>query len=199
MDGFDVYERECVEAMCARIDLPVSSLDDARPFLCRLPGHRERDPSATWFRSWSGYYVYTDWHERSGEHSYTVPEVYAALVSGMVQRLPKPSRMAWRLRLMVEEGWLTPEPVRMRPMPDDASPLLQRYYEGFRLLIACKSCHPDTMPNAATVFAKSFAARWCGIPEGSIWSVHQEALQRDLIVFAGVYKRQALYRPGKDE
>jgi hypothetical protein len=128
-----------------------------------------------------------------------VPEVFAALTSGVVKPLPKPSRMVWRLRLMVEEGWLTPEPVRMKPVPDDASEPLRRYCEGFRFLVMCKSCHPKTVPNAATPFARSFAAHWCGIPKGSIWALQQEAIQRDLIVFAGIYKGQALFRPGKDE
>jgi hypothetical protein len=199
VDGFDLRERECAEVVCGRLDVPVSSLDDGRPFLCRLPGHRERDPSAMWGKSSTGYYLYKDWHQRSGEPVYTVPEVYAALTTGVVKAWPKPSRMVWRLRLMVEEGWLTPEPVRMKPVPDDASDLLRHYCEGFRLLVACKSCHPQTAPNAATVFAPSFAALWCGLRKGSIWSAHQEALSRDLIVFAGIYKKQALYLPGKDE
>ena len=107
--------------------------------------------------------------------------------------------MAWRLRLMVEEGWLAPEPVRMKPVPDDASDLLRHYCEGFRFLVACKSCHPKTPPNAATPFARAFASYWCGIPKGSIWALQQEAIRRGLIVFAGIYKGQALYRPGKDE
>jgi hypothetical protein len=204
VDGFDVREQECAEALCRRLDLPVDALPvDSRagsgPFPCRLPGHGpDRDPSATWYQTPSGFYLYKDWHKRGPGGLYTLPEVFAAITSRVVTRLPGPSRMAWRLRLMVDEGWLVPEPVRMRAMPDDASPLLQRYCAGFALLIACKSCHPETLPNAATVFAKGFAARWCGIPEGSIWAVHQEALQRDLLVFAGVYKKQALYRPGKD-
>jgi hypothetical protein len=199
VDGFDLRERECAEVLCLRVGLSVEALDDGCSFLCRLPGHRESTPSAQWGHTETGYYIYKDHHARSSETVYTVPEIYAALISGVVESLPRPSRMAWRLRLMVEEGWLTPEPVRMKPLPDDASPLLQRYCAGFRLLIACKSCHPRTMDNAATAFSKNFAARWCGIPKGSVWATQQEAIQRDLIVFAGVYKGQALYRPGKDE
>jgi hypothetical protein len=199
VDGFDVCERECAEAVCGRWDLPVSSLDDGRPFFCRLPGHRESDPSATWFKTPSGYYLYKDWHPRSRHGLYTVPEAFAALTSGVVQRLPDPSRMAWRLRLMVEEGWLTPLPVRMRALPDDASEPLRRYCEGFRFLVACKSCHPKTLPNAGTQFTQSFAAMWCGLARGSTWALQQEALQQDLLVFAGIHKGQALYRLGKDE
>jgi hypothetical protein len=200
VDGFDVRERECAEVLCGRMNLSVDSLMERSPHQCRLPGHGpDTDPSASWYKSPSGYYLYTDWHERSGEHSFTLPEVFAALTSRVVQRLPDPSRMAWRLRLMVEEGWLTPEPVRMKPVPDDASDLLRRYCEGFRFLVMCKSCHPKTAPNAATPFARAFASHWCGIPKGSIWALQQEAIRRDLIVFAGIYKGQALYRPGKDE
>jgi hypothetical protein len=200
VDGFDMHERECAEAVCSRLEVSVDALDDGRPFHCRLPGHGpDHDPSASWYQSPAGYYLYVDWHKRSQERSYTVPEVFAALTSRVVQRLPKSSRMAWRLRLMVEEGWLTPDPVPMKPLPDDASDLLRRYCEGFRFLVMCKSCHPKTAPNAATPFAKAFAASWCGIPKGSIWATHQEAVQKDLLVFAGIYKRHMLYRPGKDE
>lgn len=200
VDGFDVYERECAEAICQRVDLSVDSLMGTWPFPCRLPGHGpDRNPSATWLKVPSGYYLYKDWHERSRHGIYTLSEVFAALTSRVVKRLSDPSRMAWRLRLMVEEGWLEPEPVRMKPVPDDASDLLRRYCEGFRFLVMCKSCHPKTTPNAATPFARAFASHWCGIPKGSIWALQQEAIRRDLIVFAGIYKGQALYRPGKDE
>jgi hypothetical protein len=119
--------------------------------------------------------------------------VHQGCLSGKAQALLGTSE--YRLR----RGWLTPEPVRMKPVPDDASDLLRHYCEGFRFLVACKSCHPQTVPNAATVFAPAFAALWCGLRKGSIWSAHQEALARDLIVFAGIYKKQALYLPGKDE
>jgi hypothetical protein len=198
VDGFDLWERECAEAVCWHMELGPESLDDGRAFLCRLPGHRERDPSAMWGRTETGYYIYKDFHARSGKTVYTVPEVFAALYSGVVETLPSPSRMAWRLRLMVEEGWLHPEPVRMRALPDDASDLLRRYCEGFRLLVACRSCHPQTVAPSAP-FSKAFAACWCGIPKGSVWATHQEAIRQDLLVFAGIYKGQSLYRPGKDE
>ena len=198
VDGFDLHERECAEAVCERMGLSVDALERGYSFCCGLPGHHERTPSATWVKTDSGYYLYKDWHKRSGEVLYTVPEIYAALASRVVKRLPKPSRMAWRLRLMVEEGMLEPEPVRMRAVPDEASELLRRYCEGFRLLIASRSCHPKTVA-ASAPFAKAFAARWCGIPEGSIWAVHQEAIRYDLIMFAGLHKGQALYRPGKNE
>jgi hypothetical protein len=125
--------------------------------------------------------------------------VFAALTSRVVEPLPKPSRMAWRLRLMVEEGWLEPAPVHMRPVPEDASDIVRRYCEGFRLLVACKSCHPKTLSEAPTTFSRAFAARWCGIPKGSVWSAQQEAVQRDLIVFAGLHRGLPLFRPGKDE
>jgi Bifunctional DNA primase/polymerase, N-terminal len=199
VDGFDLRERVCAEVLCGRMDLSVDSLDDGRSFHCRLPGHGpDRDPSASWYKSPLGYYLYADYHQRSGDRSYTVPEVFAALTSRVVKRLPDPSRMAWRLRLMVEEGWLTPEPVPMKPVPDDASDLLRHYCEGFRFLIACRSCHPKTATPAAP-FTQSFAATWCGLPKGSMWALQQEAIQRDLLVFAGIYEKQALYRPGKDE
>ena len=88
VDGFDVYERECVEAICQRVELPIDSLMGTWPFPCRLPGHGPgRDSSATWLPLPSGYYLYKDWHERSQHGLYTVSEVFAAITSRVVQRL----------------------------------------------------------------------------------------------------------------
>jgi hypothetical protein len=198
-DGIDLYEQECAEVLCLQMDLSVDALGSGQPFLCPLPGHREMEPSASWLRTESGHYLWRDWHRRSGHEYFTVPEIFASLTSRVVGPLPNPSRMVWRLRLMVEQGWLAPEPVRMPPVPEGVSNDVRRYCEGFRLLVACKSCHPKTVPQAATPFSRSFAARWCGIPNGSVWAAHQEAMRRDLIVFAGLQRGQPLYRPGKDE
>jgi Bifunctional DNA primase/polymerase, N-terminal len=131
-------DRGCAAYISRRVGLDVARLDDGQSFLCILPGHRERTPSATWFRTSNGYYIYHDWHQRSSHAYYPVPDVYAALVTGKLKRLPKPSRKTWRLRLMIEAGLLAPYPVEMKTLPAEMPALLRQFCEGFRLLCACK-------------------------------------------------------------
>lgn len=160
-----------------------------------LPGHREHEPSATWIRTRSGLYFYKGWHERSGHGVFPVPDVYAALVTGQVKRLPKPSRKTWRLRLMVEAGLLEPYPVEMKPLPDEMPPLLWRFCEGFRDLCACKWTFQE---RAATMFSDEFAASWCGIWEGSIWKLRRLALAHGFLVAVRDDEGRLVYLPGKD-
>ncbi len=124
-----------------------------------------------------------------------VPDVYAALVTGKVKRLPKPSRKTWRLRLMVEAGLLDPYPVEMKPLPDDMPALLRQFCEGFRLLCACKWTYQEQAP---TMFSDEFAAGWCGLREGSIWKLRRLALGYGFMVSAQGEDGRLVYLPGKD-
>lgn len=46
-------------------------------FLCLLPGHDERNPSAALWRNDSGEIIFRDWHERDGKEWYLLANVYA--------------------------------------------------------------------------------------------------------------------------
>jgi hypothetical protein len=178
-----------------RMDREVARVEDEQSFLCGLPGHREQTPSASWFKTRSGYYVYRDWHARSGHEYYPVPDVYAALVTGEPTRLPRPSRLTWRLRLLVELGLLAPYPVEMKALPEDAPDVLRHFCESFTVLCAVKWTH---QPEAPTMFSDAFAAGWCGLREGSIWKLRRLALAHGSIVSARDDKGRLVYRPGKE-
>jgi Bifunctional DNA primase/polymerase, N-terminal len=192
----EIRDRECAEHLSRRFGLEVARLDDGHSMLCVLPGHRERTPSATWFKTDSGYYLYHDWHARSGDIYYPVPDVFAALVTGTTKSLPKPSRKTWRLRLMVEAGLLDPYPVEMKPFPDDMPKLLRHFCEGFRYLCACKWTYQERAP---TMFTDAFAAGWCGIREGSIWKLRRLALAHGFIVAARDDQGRSVYLSGKEQ
>ena len=130
----ETHDAECAAHLCGLMRLPVDSLGGTWPFHCRLPGHGpDRDPSATWCQTRNGYYIYYDHHAARGEECWPVPDVFAALVTGTLQRLARPSRKTWRLRLMVEAGLLDPYPVEMKPCPDDMPKLLRHFCERFRV------------------------------------------------------------------
>jgi Bifunctional DNA primase/polymerase, N-terminal len=192
----EIQDRECAEHLSRRFGLEAARLDDGQSMLCVLPGHRERTPSATWFKTNSGHYIYHDWHARSGDAYYPVPDVFAALVTGKTRSLPKPSRKTWRLRLMVEAGLLDPYLVEMKPFPDDMPALLRHFCDGFRYLCACKWTYQERAP---TMFTDEFAAGWCGIREGSIWKLRRVALAHGFMVAARDDQGRLVYLPGKEE
>jgi hypothetical protein len=185
----------CAQHLSRRVGLDEGLLASGQPFLCILPGHGESHPSATWFKTTSGHFIYHDWHVKSGEAFWPLPDVFAALVTGQLKRLPKPSRKTWRLRLMVEAGLLEPYPVEMIPLPDDLPPLMRRFCEGFRYLCACKWTFQERAP---TMFSDAFAAGWCGIREGSIWKLRRLALAHGFMVAARDDDGRLVYLPGKE-
>jgi hypothetical protein len=195
-DDFDVRESECAAYLCVLAKLDEDTLSNGQAFYCCLPGHTEQHPSATWVQTGYGHYLYKDWHQRSKHLHWPLPDVFAALVSGELKRLPKPSRKTWRLRLMIAAGVLAPYPVSMRPTPPEAPMIVHHLCAGFKHLLECKWHH---CPNTATQLSQSFAARWCGIPKGSVSYALQLAQRLDLIVYAGQEYGAPVYRPGRDE
>jgi hypothetical protein len=197
-DGGEVetHDDACTAYVCGLVRLDASSMQGNWPFHCVLPGHGpDNDPSATWFKTTSGHFIYHDWHVRSGEDFWPVPDVFAALVTGKVKRLPKPSRKTWRLRLMVEAGLLDPYPVEMKPLPDDMPKLFLHFCERFRYLCACKWTYQERAP---TMFSDEFAAGWCGIREGSIWKLRRLAVAHGFMVAARDDQGRLVYLPGKE-
>ena len=51
-------------------------------FLCILPGHEERHPSASWWVAQDGRVLYRDWHVRDGCEWYGLAEVWRAVTTG---------------------------------------------------------------------------------------------------------------------
>jgi hypothetical protein len=107
--------------------------------------------------------------------------------------LTAPSLATWRLRLLVDAKLIEPYPVDLPPLPDDAPARVLKVYEGFKLLLACKWAYA---PGHPTMFARAFAAGWCGVGLLAAWEATQWLLQRQIIVPAGRYKGRPLYLPG---
>jgi hypothetical protein len=197
-DGGEVetHDEACTAYICGLVGLDVSALQGNWPFHCVLPGHGpDHDPSATWFKTTSGHFIYHDWHVRSGDEFWPTPDVFAVIITGKLNKLPKPSRKTWRLRLMIEAGLLDPYPVEMKPLPDEMPKLLRHFCERFRYLCACKWTYQERAP---TMFSDEFAAGWCGIREGSIWKLRRLAIAHGFMVASKDEKGRLVYLPGKE-
>ena len=75
-------------------------------FRCFLPGHRERRPSASWYRRPSGVIVFHDWHARDGHEWLTFGEVIHALHTKRVQKLAPVEEIDALCRFAAEHGLL---------------------------------------------------------------------------------------------
>jgi hypothetical protein len=129
-------------------------------FLCVLPAHRERHPSASIYRDpRTGLYVYRDWHRRDGKEWYTLAQVRAAKVGRRV-RSNTPEAVAWYQRLFCEAGCLAPVEVPLPPVPPATPPSsVHKVAKGFGLLLGLRWLRS---PGEPTPFARSFAESWSG-------------------------------------
>lgn len=78
-----------------------------KAFKCILPGHEERKPSGSFFRARDGHILYGDFHQRDGEATYTLGEVYHALVTGKVEKLRPVDKGRWLAGLALKLGFTT--------------------------------------------------------------------------------------------
>jgi hypothetical protein len=187
-----LFQRPDVAMRCARV-LGVPTTRVGQGFLCLLPGHDERHPSASlhWDPK-TGALQYRDWHARSGVDWYTLPDVRASLAFGWAVRLRGPSVATWQLRLLIEARILAPYPVPARPLSPDVRPAVRRVYAGFRLPLACKWWHT---PQAPTAFSWRFASAWCGLGERHVGAAMRWLLAQGFIREVGRHRQMALFLP----
>jgi hypothetical protein len=174
-----------------------------KAFLCRLPGHRERHPSAVLEIADNDHLVYHDLHASDDELKvYTLPDLYRVQLLGRVLRpdeaLKGPSVLPWWERLLIEVGYLEPVPVPARSLPDGAPEPVHRVYSGFLYLYACKGLYEAQQ---ATAFSVRFGMEWCGIGshhtfrEALRWLVQHRYIDELPPMTTQKGQRLALYRP----
>jgi Bifunctional DNA primase/polymerase, N-terminal len=160
-------------------------------FLCILPGHRETHPSASLYREpQHGTIVYRDWHHDN--RVYTLAEVYAARVTGQIRPLQSLEYAVWKLRLLIETGLLKPAQVDLPPLPPDAPPHVHTYWDGYRLLLACRWI---TKPGEPVTYTRQFAVRWCGLTASQAERAKQWLIEHGLLISAGKTGRIGLWLP----
>jgi hypothetical protein len=189
-----LFQRPEVALRCAGV-LGVPTARVGQGFLCILPGHEERHPSASlhWDPKTGGV-QYRDWHTRDRVDWYPLPDVRASLAFGHAVRLRGPSVATWQLRLLIEAGILDPYPVSARPLPPKVRPTVRTVYNGFLFLLACKWWHT---PQAPTPFAWRFAAAWCGLGARHVGEAMHWLLAQGFIRQVGRHRQMALFLPGR--
>ena len=177
-----------------------------KAFLCRLPGHRERHPSAVLEIGTNDHLVYHDLHAKDGRELqvYTLPDLYRAQLLGRVLRpeeaLSGPVLMPWWERLLVEVGYLEPVPVPARSLPADVLDSVRQVYEKFLYLCGCKWLYEPGQP---TTFAVRFGMDWCGIGshhtfrDALRWLIAHRYIEELPPMHSKKGQRLALYRPGR--
>ena len=167
-----------------------------KAFGCVLPGHGERSPSAQARLAENGWLVYVDYHRRSGAGAFTLPEVYAAQVSGTVRKIRGVELALWSWRLAAAAGLVDLPEVRLPEVLGSEG--VQRVRRGFADLLRVKAV---MHPGAPTTFARSFASGWCGVSEDTVVRAMQAMKRACAVVKVGSTecghgRTAALWLPG---
>jgi hypothetical protein len=177
-----------------------------KAFLCRLPGHRERHPSAVLEIGANDHVVYHDLHAKDGDELkvYTLPDLYRVSLLGRVLRsdeaLKGPVLMPWWERLLVEAGYLEPVPIRARSLPPGVPESVCRVYSRFLYLCSCKWLYE---PGEPTTFSVRFGMEWCEIGSHHTFREAMRILvEQGYIVelppaYSKVRQRLPIYLPGE--
>ena len=188
----DWYTEPGVWRVVRYLGIPVEHA--GKPFLCIL--HEERHPSAALWRSEDGRLWYKDFHaaKRGGPDLLILPEVYAARISGLVERLNGPSRAAWAFRLLVDAKILRAPHVPLPVLPGRQSAIVRQVYEAVKLIIACRALYAD--PGWPTPLTRSFLSRWTGLSELQVAKALDVLQSLGIIKRVRTYRRLTLYEPG---
>jgi hypothetical protein len=192
-DSFDPF----VAAACELTGIPEVGV--GVPFLCVLPGHEEDEPSASLWRDDSGAVVYHDWHGDPDDQFWLLAEVYEACQTGECRIRNTPEISRWKLRLLVETGFLEPADVPAARLPDRVSAVIRRVYDGFVYLLRCRWVNE---PGEPTPYTWRFAARWCGVTIGQAGRAIGQLVDARYMLEAGhmpgvgCHQGTPLYLPG---
>lgn len=135
--------------------------------LCPLPGHEERRPSAALHRDSKGEIVLHCFHLTGKPVEFlTLPEVYAARVTGKIRKLNERDTILWRVRLLIDSGVVEPPRVELRPLRPGALGSTRKAYDGLERLVACR-----TLLDGGTLrpfpLTQQFLVRWTGLSRES--------------------------------
>ena len=131
-----------------------------KAFLCPLPGHAEKKPSAALWKPDGGFYGLHDFHARGDGLWWPLCDVYAACVTGENRKLGKGERKVWWVRALADIGAIDVPEVPHKELPGTEPPSVRKLYAGFLRLLAVRAVY-DT--DKATPFSWTFAQGWCDI------------------------------------
>ena len=128
--------------------------------------------------------------------SFTLAEVYAAIVSHQLVALPASSHARWKLRLLIDHG-LVPRPhIDLPPLPADAEKGLRDAYACLQLLFDVRAS--TDKPGEEVAISQRFLAAWCGGQSREWGAAAIEAFTAaGVITLHHVEQLTRLYVPGK--
>jgi len=137
----------------------VSVKQVGKTFMCPLPGHEEKNPSAALYRMDNGIIALKDFHRDAG--CWLLPDVYAACITGKVEKLKGGEMLVWWFRCLADLGYIDPPSMHAHKLPDDAPESVRKLYKGFIHLLALRTFYDPEQVGAP--FSWRFAEGWCGI------------------------------------
>lgn len=164
----DEYER-------ARLAVLGIDLDHAGRFPCVI----HADCAASVYESVRGEYVCYACEQISPERNFGLAEVRAAQAGRDRIRAIEAAR--WSERLNYEAGIDAPDDVEVA-VPDGASPAAVAVADGIRLFVGLRD---ERWYGQPFVFARQFAAAWCGIRPDDVKQGMKELRKAGAIVPAG--------------
>ena len=176
LSGMDHYRNMAGDFEIAKAVLNVCEVEVeelGKPFLCPLPKHEEKYPSAALWKKENGLIMMRDFHGKltlSKPNNFTdkegvvmwwpLPDVYAAVKTGKGYLLRRGERAVWWLRALHEIGEVTPPPIKSYDLPPDATDSAVKLYNGFVYLVQLRQLYA---PQDFSPFSWRFAATWCDI------------------------------------
>jgi hypothetical protein len=98
----------------------------------------------------------------------------------------------WKLRLLVETGFLPASTIDAPAPPVDLDPTASALYRGFVELLSLRWL---TDPGVPSAYSWRFAAAWCSVPEWKVGAGMHGLLRRGLLQPAGTSMKLAYGKP----
>lgn len=139
-----------------------------RTFLCPLPGHDEKHPSAALYQVPGKPVYFHDFHARDLQYEWlSLPEVFAAVRRGRLSKFGDAEQIVWWLRMLVELGVAELPDLSLPDLPTAAPHAATQIWVHFCLLLRIRELYAPGQYEGGTPFSWSFARRWCGIGSDS--------------------------------
>jgi hypothetical protein len=127
----------------------------------------------------------------AGRRSLALAQAFAIHTAGRLITPPtKASLVLWKLRMLVELGFLKASPVALLPLPSGALPSARRVWEELPYLLAIRALFSE-LPLQPFVLVSAWFDEWAGLPDGSTGT------GREWLESSGLLKREGFLHGGE--
>lgn len=129
-----------------------------------------------------------------GRRTYSLAEVYAAAVSGWLRPIPGPQQAYWKLRALIELGFVR---IKMIPAPRrSASAEGQAVLNGIWLMFSIRAALGGEV---SAPFGRDFVVAWSGLSRGHPLDAHEKRRERIRTFLKKLADSEVLVRSGQTE